>query len=335
MIGHSIANVLGLKNPKRIVFHEITKNAIANAIKNPRTINYNMVHAQQARRLLDRLVGYMISPILWKYLISDGKSQSAGRVQSVVVRIVIDKENTINDSISSPYLKTIGEFKLNDGSKMKSTLMHNNKLYSFESEEKAKEFISTINKKTIFKVISVNNRESIRKPSPPFITSSLQQEASTKLHYNVKRTMDIAQKLYEAGHITYMRTDSPNISKDILNDIEKYIVDKYGKEYSDIKNYESKNANAQEAHECIRPTHIEIIYIDNMDADANKLYSLIWKRTVASQMANAIVNVQTIQIDGFKEHQNNNSSILNFNNIKCTFNTVIENVIFPGYLIDI
>jgi DNA topoisomerase-1 len=323
-IAYSLANVLKLKDPKRIVFNEITKSALLKAVQNPSTINYNMVHAQQARRLLDRLVGYLISPVLWKYLVYNGSVQSAGRVQSVVVRIIADKEEEINKSISSPYYKTTIEYKLEDDSKLNGTLKH-----EFENEEKSREFLSQINKKTVFKVVSVKNATSIRKPSPPFITSSLQQEASTKLHFSVKKTMDVAQKLYEAGHITYMRSDSPNISKVAIEEAKKYIVETWGQEYSEPKNYESKNESSQDAHECIRPTHLNVMEPDKVEGDQLRLYSLIWKRTIASQMAPAKVNVQTILSDAL----NNKQSILVFNNNSTHFNSVLENVEFPGYMI--
>jgi DNA topoisomerase-1 len=294
-IAYSLATVLGLKEPKRIIFHEITKSALLKALEKPTTINYDMFYAQQTRRLLDRLVGYKISPVLWKYLTSGAKS--AGRVQSVVVKIIIDQENEITKSISQSYFKTTSEFTFKEETKLNAVLQNGNKMYQFESEEVAKGFLSTINKNTTCKVISVENKKSIRKPSVPFITSSLQQEASTKLHFNVKRTMDVAQKLYENGLITYMRSDSPNISKDAIEDAKKYIINTFGQEYSDPKNYESKNSNSQDAHECVRPTHLEIPEPEGIDGDAKRLYTLIWKRTIASQMSNAQVNIQTIQID--------------------------------------
>jgi DNA topoisomerase-1 len=333
-IAYSLASVLELKNPKRIIFHEITKNALTKAVQSPTVINYDMVHAQQARRLLDRLVGYQISPVLWKYMVYNGTAQSAGRVQSVVVRIIIDKENEITKSISEPYFKTTAEFEFqedekSDKIKLNSSLNIGTKLYQFESEESAKQFMSLVNKKTDFKVVLVDNKKSIRKPSAPFITSSLQQEASTKLHFSVKKTMDVAQKLYEAGLITYMRSDSPNISKEAIKEAEVYITKTYGKEYSDSKNYESKSSNSQDAHECIRPTHIDKPEPENIDGEQAKLYSLIWKRTMASQMANAQINIQTIQIDCI----NNKSSILIFNNTQAYFTSTLENVEFPGYLI--
>jgi DNA topoisomerase-1 len=331
-IAFSLATVLKLKDPKRIIFHEITKQALNKAVLNPTLINYNMVHAQQARRLLDRLVGYQISPILWKYMDSNGTTQSAGRVQSVVVRIIVDKENEILKSVNQPYFKTSAEFECNiDNNKIKlnGTLCIGNKLYEFNSEEDAKDFMELINKKTKFKVITVDNKKSIRKPSMPFITSSLQQEASTKLHFSVKKTMDVAQKLYEAGLITYMRSDSPNISKEAINECSKFIIKTYGEDYSNPKNYESKSANSQDAHECVRPTNIELVEPDNLDNDQFKLYELIWKRTVASQMSNAQVNIQTIQIDAI----NKKLSILIFNEIQTYFNNIMENIEFPGYLI--
>ena len=326
-IAYSLASVLGLKNPKRIIFNEITKNAILKAVESPTIINDNMVHAQQARRLLDRLVGYGISPVLGKYILQHGAGLSAGRVQSVVVRIIVDKENEIMKSISEPYFKTSAEFKFED-STLNGTLQIGSKLYQFENEVKVKDFLNNINKKTSYNVISVENKKSIRKPSPPFITSSLQQEASTKLHFNVKKTMDVAQKLYEGGHITYMRSDSPNMSKDAMNEIKKYIETTWGKEYSDPKTYESKGAS-QDAHECIRPTHMDVLEPDNLSSDMMRLYTLIWKRSIASQMANANVNVQTILIDVI----NSKESILIFNSKQTYFNSTLENVEFPGYLI--
>lgn len=327
-IAHSLATVLKLKNPKRITFHEITKTAIKKALENPREIDYNMVYAQQTRRLLDRLMGYKISPILWKYL---PNAQSAGRVQSVVVKIIVDKENEINKSISNPYLKTIGDFTFLKN-KINSTLNYesqNNNGNIFENEDDIKIFYNTINKKTDFIINKVDNKLSIRKPSPPFITSTLQQEASTKLHLPIKKTMEIAQKLYEGGYITYMRTDCPNISEEAITNIEKYIIENYGEEFSDPKNYKSKNSNAQEAHECIRPTNIKLNELKLDDKDLNKLYLLIWKRTIASQMSNAKINIQTIYIDLL----NNNKTILIFNDIKSYFISTLENVEFQGFLI--
>jgi len=324
-IAYSLATILKLKDPKRIIFHEITKSALLKAIENPQTINYNMVHSQQARRLLDRLVGYKISPVLWKNI--DGNTQSAGRVQSVVVKIIIDKENEIKNASSEIYYKTNGYF-IFDSNKLNSILYQDNNQYHFDSEDNILNFLNKINKNVIFKIVNIDNKISIRKPPIPFITSSLQQEASTKLKFNVKKTMDVAQKLYEAGLITYMRTDCPNISQDAINKIEKYIKEKYGNEYSEPKNYQSKNANSQDAHECIRPTDINKTEID-MATDYKKLYSLIWKRTIASQMTSAKLNIQTVLIDA----QINNNSILIINEKQLYFNTSFEHIEFPGFLI--
>jgi DNA topoisomerase-1 len=320
-IAWSLSNLLELKNPPRIIFTEITKKAIEKAINNPIQINMDMVHAQQARRLLDRLVGYKISPILQKNL-NDKEAKSAGRVQSVVVKIIKDKEDEINNAISELYLKTSCELEF-EKNNINCTLMKNNEIYKFESLEIAKIFIEQINKNTIFKVIEIQEKISIRKPSPPFITSSLQQEASTKLNFNVKKTMDIAQKLYEGGHITYMRTDSPNLSQDAINSCKKYIIDNYGKEYSKPTNYSASN-DAQSAHEAIRPTYINNVQIDSTDKDQIKLYNLIWKKTIASQMEPAKINVQIISIDTL----NNNVSILN----KSIWESIYENIIFDGFL---
>ena len=317
-IAGSLRTVLKLKDPKRIVFHEITKKAITDALLTPRQINEDLVEAQQARRLLDRLMGYKISPILWNYKVGD----SAGRVQSVVIRILVDKEKEIADAISEPFLKTTADFSIKD-TKFNGVLN-----YQFKTIEDAKSFLKTIDKETIFKVITVENKQSTRKPSAPFITSTLQQDASTKLGFAVKRTMDAAQKLYEAGLITYMRTDSTNLSEDALKACKKYIDKEYGKEYSDTKTYSSKSKGAQEAHEAIRPTTIDKSDPEGIDGDLHKVYQLIWKRTVASQMANAKVNVQTISIDA----QKNKVSLLEFKKKQYNFISTLENIEFDGFL---
>lgn len=329
MIAQSIKDVLNLKDYKRIIFHEITKNAIEKAIANPTVIDKNQVYAQQARRILDRLVGYKISPVLWRFIISE-KSSSAGRVQSVVVRIIVDKENEIAKSISEPYFKTTGSFSFND-TKLNSVLCKVKDTYLFEDLDRANEFLNKINKNTVFIITNVINKLVQRKPSPPFITSSLQQEASTKLHLPVKRTMELAQRLYEAGLITYIRTDSTTLSKEAISEIEKYVIKTWSKEYSEPKNYTSNLASAQEAHEAIRPTHIDDIEPEIPD-DQMKLYKLIWRRTVASQMSPAIINIQSIYIDG----QNKKKSILvGLGPIpeKTLFVSTLEQVQFPGYLI--
>jgi len=315
-IAYSLANVLKLKNPKRIIFHEITKTAILKAIQNPTIINMDMVYSQQTRRILDRLMGYKISPILWKYL-SDAKS--AGRVQSVVVKIINDRENELLNIIEKSYFKITGIFN-----KINSTLNH-----QLKTDTECLTLLNKITKETSINIIDIENKISIRKSSPPFITSTLQQESSIKLYYSIKKTMDIAQKLYENGLITYMRTDCPNISEDAIKLIEEFIIKKYGKNYSLPTNYDSKNSNSQDAHECIRPTNIINEDISNLlDDECNKLYNLIWKRTIASQMSNAEIEIQIIKID----LQNNKKSILFFDEQKYFIST-FENILFPGYQI--
>jgi len=320
-IAWSLSNILDLKNPPRIIFTEITKKAIQDAIANPKLINMNMVNAQQARRLLDRLVGYKISPILQTNNL--GHAKSAGRVQSVVVKIIKEKEDEINNSVNSPYLKTSIELLFNS-TKINGILMQNSHMHKFESAEVAKNFLNQINKKSVFKVKDIQNKISIRKPSPPFITSSLQQEASTKLRFSVKKTMEVAQKLYEGGFITYMRTDSVNLSQDAINGCKKYIIDKYGEEYSKPCNY-SSSGNAQEAHEAVRPTNLSLVELIKSDSEQTKLYNLIWRRTMASQMAYAKLNIQSINIDTL----NSNKSILDNSIWVSTY----QSIIFDGFLI--
>lgn len=322
MIASSLRDLLELKKPERIVFHEITKKAINDAVNNPTVINENMVYAQQARRLLDRLVGFRISPLLWKKV----KGQlSAGRVQSVVVKIVIEKENEINEFIknnNSSYYKTTGIFNINEND-YNCVLMDDN-LYNFKENE-IKPFLQQFNKDTKYIINSITNKEKKQTPPKPFITSTLQQDASTKLRFTPKRTMGIAQKLYEAGYITYMRTDSFNLSGDILGQCKKYIVDNYTDKYYKFRQFSNKKG-AQEAHEAIRPTNILKTTTDEkMTIDCKKLYELIWKRTVASQMVDAKINVMDINIDCI-----NDKSILPKDTF---FNTEIETITFNGYLI--
>lgn len=316
MIASGLRDILKLKDPERIVFHSITKEAIMEAINNPSKINEDMVYAQQARRLLDRLVGYKISPLLWSQL--KGKL-SAGRVQSVVVKIIIDKENEIKlflNSDKESFYKTTGEFIINS-IEVKTTLM-NKDVYILENP---KELLSKINKDSNITIHNIINKDSTSKPSKPFITSTLQQEASTKCGYNPKRTMGIAQKLYEAGYITYMRTDSHNLSQDVINQCKKYIIEKYGDNYYKYRSFSNKKGS-QEAHEAIRPTLITRVEID-MEDDCKKLYELIWKRTVACQMADAIMNQNIISI---------NIDSLNLPK-DVYFKGTVETIKFNGYLI--
>lgn len=324
MIAESIKDLLGLKNPERIVFHEITKKAIHDAVKNPKIINSNMVNAQQARRLFDRLVGYKISPLLWKKIAG---MSSAGRVQSVVVKIIIDKENEIEQSISNPYFKTTAKFTY-EKNKFNGVLQSGKDLYKFNSENESEEFLKKISVDDKFKVLNSDKKESKRKPSPPFITSTLQQEASTKLGFGVKRTMDAAQKLYESGLITYMRTDSTNLSEDAISECKKLIIKTYGKEYSNPKNYNKSSAGAQEAHEAIRPTNVGTESTSgNISADADKLYKLIRNRTLASQMSDAIIDVQTVKIDILGKDKKTKLPKGSL------FVSSFENIKFPGFLI--
>jgi len=318
-IAGSLRDVLKLKDPKRIVFHEITKKAITESITNPRSLNQNLIEAQQTRRLLDRLMGYKISPILWAFKVGE----SAGRVQSVVVKILVDKEKEILQAVAQPFLKTTGEFSIKD------TKFNGVFSYQFKKLDDGKLFLESLDKTCSYIVSSVENKKSIRKPSPPFITSTLQQEASTKLGFPVKKTMDAAQKLYEAGLITYMRTDSTNLSEDALKAAEQYIKTTFGKDYSDRKTYTTKSKGAQEAHEAIRPTYLEKTEVpENMEKECVKLYSLIWKRTIACQMANAKLNIQTINIDILK----NKDSLLIFSKKQHYFVSTLENIEFDGFL---
>jgi len=316
-IAWSLSNLLNLKDPPRIIFTEITKKALQDAINNPKKINIEIVNAQQTRRILDRLVGYKISPILQKNL-NMKEAKSAGRVQSVLVKIINEKENEINSKLLDSYLKSIANLEYQKN-KIDCILSKN-----FENNINAINFLNLINKNTIFKVDDIQNKLSVKKPSAPFITSTLQQEASTKLNFTVKKTMEIAQKLYEGGYITYMRTDSPNMSQEAINNCKKYILEKYGEKYSKPINYASSN-NAQEAHEAIRPTNIYLDSLESSDKDQIKLYNLIWKKTIASQMSHANINIQTISINTL----NNNISILNSARWIATYQTII----FDGFLI--
>jgi len=291
-IAWHLKNQLNLKDDKtkRIVFHEITESAIKNAIKNPRDINYDLVNAQQARRILDRLVGYELSPILWKKI---KKGLSAGRVQSVAVRLIVDRENEIRNHISEISYKVIGNFKNHLNQNFNADLDH-----TFKKEEEVEKFLEEITK-AVFKVIDIQKKAGKKTPPPPFTTSTLQQDAARKLGFSVSKTMMIAQKLYENGYITYMRTDSVNLSKDAKKQIAESIKKTYGEEYSKPRNYKTKSKGAQEAHEAIRPTKIDLREL-NVDFDSKKLYDLIWKRAVASQMADAKIDRTVVKINNNK-----------------------------------
>jgi DNA topoisomerase-1 len=263
---------------RRIVFREITKNAIINAIESPRTLDKNLVDAQQARRVLDRLVGYELSPILWKKV---QRGLSAGRVQSVAVRLVVEREREIDQHKTETYYKTVAIFEVEKGKRLKAELSE-----KFETKEEAQSFLEEC-QKSIFKIQDLEKKPGYKKPSPPFTTSTLQQEAGRKLGYPVSVTMNIAQRLYESGKITYMRTDSLNLSETAIQGAKAEISKAYGSEFSEIRKFKTKSAGAQEAHEAIRPTDFGVHSIVG-ERNEQKLYDLIWKRAIASQMADAV-----------------------------------------------
>lgn len=262
---------------KRIVFNSITKSAIQRAIENPRDIDYNLVNAQQARRVLDRLVGYELSPVLWKKV---KPGLSAGRVQSVAVRLIVEREREIKAFTPEASYRVVGQFVTQKGQNFQARLGK-----TFPTREAAETFLQ----KSIganFTVASLEKKPAKKSPSAPFTTSTLQQEASRKLFFSVSRTMQVAQRLYEAGLITYMRTDSVNLSKEALNAARDAIVDSYGETYSQVRNFNRKSKGAQEAHEAIRPTDMKL-QSPSLERDQARLYELIWKRTIASQMSDA------------------------------------------------
>ena len=297
-IAWHLTEVLGLpvEGTKRIVFHEITKRAILEAIENPRTVDMNLVNAQQARRVLDRLVGFELSPVLWKKV---RPSLSAGRVQSVAVRLLVEREREIIAFRSTPYFRVVAQFHA-AGDKDR-TLFKAELPTRFESREEAEAFLRSCVGAT-FTVAKVEEKPVQRYPAPPFTTSTLQQEAGRKLGMSVSQTMSVAQHLYEQGLITYMRTDSVNLSTLALAQCKEQITNLYGEKYSSYHNYKTKTKGAQEAHEAIRPSYIERQAIEGTPAE-KRLYDLIWKRTVASQMVSAELDrtTITIAIDGRRE----------------------------------
>ncbi len=274
------------ENTKRIVFHEITKSAILKAIENPRKIDYNLVNAQQARRVLDRLVGYELSPVLWRKVKG---GLSAGRVQSVAVRLIVEREREIENFVPQASYRIDAEFTTVDGSKFKAKLPKN-----FDTESDAREFLQK-NIGAGYTVAELVKKPAKKSPAPPFTTSTLQQEASRKLYFSVGKTMTIAQRLYEAGLITYMRTDSVNLSQEARNSAQSAIENSFGSEYSNPRNYKGKAKGAQEAHEAIRPTDMSQQSIEG-DRDQMRLYDLIWKRTIASQMSDAQLERTNVKI---------------------------------------
>ncbi|MDD3686229.1 MAG: type I DNA topoisomerase [Bacteroidales bacterium] len=308
-ISWHLSEVLKLKKSetRRIVFHEITKDAIQNAIKNPRDIDINLVNAQQARRVLDRLVGFSLSPLLWKKI---KPALSAGRVQSVAVKLIVEKEREINDFKSSSAFKVIGYFNI-EGNAVKAELNQ-----KFKTQKEAEDFLNKC-KNEQFSIADIQKKPGKKSPAPPFTTSTLQQEAGRKLGYSVAQTMKFAQSLYENGFITYMRTDSVNLSNLAIGSIKNLITTTFGEEYVKIRKYDNKIKGAQEAHEAIRPT-----YAENETIEAGKqeqrLYDLIRKRTIASQMEDAKIEKTIITIN------NKENSII--------FTATGEIVTFDGFL---
>ena len=289
---------------KRIVFNSITKSAIQKAIENPREINYDLVNAQQARRILDRLVGYELSPVLWKKI---KPGLSAGRVQSVAVRLIVEREREIEAFNPEAAFRISAEFKTNEGSIFTAKL---NKTYA--SQKEAEAFLKE-NIGANFSVASLDKKPAKKSPAAPFTTSTLQQEASRKLYFSVSRTMQVAQRLYEAGLITYMRTDSVNLSQDAIDAAKDAIISNYGKEYSKVRNFTGKSKGAQEAHEAIRPTEMTN-QSPSLERDQSKLYELIWKRTLASQMSDAELERTNVKIKAntHKEEFTANGEVIKF-----------------------
>ena len=276
------------KDTKRIVFNEITKTAILHAIENPRGIDMNLVDAQQARRVLDRLVGYEISPILWSKI---KPSLSAGRVQSVAVRLIVEREDEIKNFKETSQYKVAAVFDLPGGKEHLTAELSR----KFDTEDEAHKFLTDCIG-AAFTVDAIEKKPSKRVPAPPFTTSTLQQEASRKLGFSVSRTMQVAQQLYEAGLITYMRTDSVNLSQQAISMAKQEIISLYGEKYSKTRQYHTKTKGAQEAHEAIRPTHMQNHTITG-DASQKRLYELIWKRTIASQMSDAKLEKTIVNIN--------------------------------------
>jgi DNA topoisomerase-1 len=293
-ISWHLAEVLGLnpKTTKRIVFHEITAPAIKSAVQNPRTINMNLVNAQQARRVLDRIVGFKLSPVLWRK-IGMQRSLSAGRVQSVAVRLIVEREREINQFTTASTYKIEAFFIADDMNGKKITFKAEGPV-KIDSKDDAEKFLNSC-KGATYTVNDITVKPTKRSPAAPFTTSTLQQEASRKLGYSVSRTMMLAQRLYESGKITYMRTDSINLSDTAMGMIREEVTRNYGQDYYQPRKYKNKNENAQEAHEAIRPTYMDNRTVE--DSDLKRLYELIWKRTIACQMSDAEFEKTTAKID--------------------------------------
>lgn len=309
-IAWHLAEVLHLKNPKRIVFTDTTKDTFLKALKKTRPIDMDLVYAQQGRQVLDKLVGYDLSPLLWKHVVN---ALSAGRVQSVTTRLVYDKEKEIEKFETKPYYKTVSNFTNN----LNADLNKN-----FEENKDALKFLEDC-KIAIFQIEDIQKKRTERKPSPPFDTSSLQQEAGSKLNMSSKIIMNNAQTLYENGYITYHRTDCIDIAPSAQKDIKKYVLDNYGDKYLKLRKYTTKTENAQEAHECIRPTDIfkENINDSDLTNQQKKLYEMIWKRTIASQMTACEVDVYQVIINILVKDKLRDEKFI----------AKAEKIIFPGF----
>ena len=291
-IAWHLKEVLHLKpeHTRRVVFHEITKSAILHAIENPRDIDYNLVNAQQARRVLDRIVGFELSPVLWRKIAT---GLSAGRVQSVAVRLVVEREEEIEQFVSTDQYRITADFVGADA-QGNAAVLHTELNHRFLTQEEAIAFLEQI-KTASFRLESIQKKQGKKSPAPPFTTSSLQQEAARKLRFPVAKTMRIAQALYESGKITYMRTDSVNLSSLAINTSKQEVIKDYGEAYHQMRQYKTASKGAQEAHEAIRPTYMEHRTISG-SADEKNLYELIWKRTLASQMADAEVETTRMEV---------------------------------------
>ena len=291
-IAWHLKEVLHLKpeHTRRVVFHEITKSAILHAIENPRDIDYNLVNAQQARRVLDRIVGFELSPVLWRKIAT---GLSAGRVQSVAVRLVVEREEEIEQFVSTDQYRITADFVGADA-QGNAAVLHTELNHRFLTQEEAIAFLEQI-KTASFRLESIQKKPGKKSPAPPFTTSSLQQEAARKLRFPVAKTMRIAQALYESGKITYMRTDSVNLSSLAINTSKQEVIKDYGEAYHQMRQYKTASKGAQEAHEAIRPTYMEHRTISG-SADEKNLYELIWKRTLASQMADAEVETTRMEV---------------------------------------
>jgi len=313
-ISWHLLHALKLKeeNTKRITFNEITKNAVLKAVDNPRDIDENLVNSQQARRILDRLVGYELSPVLWRKV---KPNLSAGRVQSVTVKLIVQREQEIADHKPVETFKVVANFEYS-GVKFKAELSSN-----LVSQNEAITFLNSLKDKG-FKVLRVTKKPGKRTPSAPFITSTLQQEASRVLGFSVSRTMSVAQRLYESGHITYMRTDSVSLSKDAMSSAQQQITRSFGSHYCNPRKYQNKNKSAQEAHEAIRPTNFGLSSLDN-DSPEDKLYKLIWRKTIASQMSDAEIEKTTIEIgfEGISQNFLSTGEVIKFDGFLKVYNS--------------